>query len=118
MSSLRSLSRRPEPYLAAVAAFLVFLAVDSSRPPQAQVSADWYVGAVHAYQHFGRPVANRFIRCRYSPTCSEYSIQAVQKYGVARGLVMTVRRLASCRKSVKPGTLDPVVRLQISAGFG
>ena len=109
MSALRRLSARPEPYLAALAMMFALAAVDAARPPQAQITSGLYVGAVHAYQRFGRPVSNRYVRCRYSPTCSEYSIQAVRKYGVARGLVMTVRRLASCRTSVKPGTLDPVV---------
>ena len=108
MPSLRSLSKRPEPYLVAIALLAVAIALDSTRPASAQLSAKVYIGSVHAYQRLGRPVTNRFIRCRYTPTCSEYSIQAVEKYGIARGMVMTVRRLASCRKSVKMGTVDPV----------
>lgn len=34
--------------------------------------------------------------CRYTPTCSEYAIQAVEKYGAARGLVLAAHRIARC----------------------
>ena len=111
MPALRRLSKRPEPYLAAVALVALGIALDATRPADSQVTASLYIRAVHAYQRFGRPVANRYIRCRYNPTCSEYSIQAVQKYGIARGMVMTLRRLSSCQKSVKMGTRDPVADL-------
>ena len=117
MSALRGLIRRPEPYLMVLFLALILVCTDAMRSPAVQVTAGWYVGAVHVYQKFGRPISNKFIRCRYLPTCSEYSIQAVQKYGLGRGIVMTVRRLASCRGSVKPGTLDPLAqRLFVSAG--
>ena len=108
MPALWRFSKRPGPYLAVLALVAVGIVLDAFRPAQAQLTAGWYVDAVHAYQRFGRPVANRYIRCRYSPTCSEYSIQAVQKYGIARGIVLILRRLASCRQSVKMGTFDPV----------
>lgn len=34
--------------------------------------------------------------CRFQPTCSAYSIQAFQKYGAARGLVLTLYRIGRC----------------------
>ena len=34
--------------------------------------------------------------CRYTPTCSQYGIEALRKYGVLKGLWLTVKRLASC----------------------
>ena len=108
MSALRRLILRPEPYLAMIALAAVLVSLDAMRPPRQQITAGWYVAAVHGYQHFGRPLSKKWIRCRYQPTCSEYSAQAVEKYGLARGLVMTVRRLTSCRGSVKMGTSDPV----------
>ena len=111
MPPLWRLIARPEPYLAVVLLVLIFLSADAARPPQQQIAAGWYVGAVHSYQRFGHPITHNFFRCRYNPTCSRYSIQAVQKYGLARGLVMTVRRVASCRATVKPNTLDPVAHI-------
>ena len=35
-------------------------------------------------------------RCRYSPTCSEYGIQAVKKYGPFKGGWLTLKRIGSC----------------------
>ncbi len=34
--------------------------------------------------------------CRYTPTCSQYGIEALQKYGIIKGLYLTVRRVISC----------------------
>jgi len=34
--------------------------------------------------------------CRYTPTCSEYGIQAIQKYGPFKGGWMAVKRIARC----------------------
>ena len=34
--------------------------------------------------------------CRYLPTCSEYSIEALKKFGFFQGLYMSVRRILSC----------------------
>jgi putative membrane protein insertion efficiency factor len=46
--------------------------------------------------------------CRFHPTCSEYMMDAVAKYGAARGVWMGLRRLARCHP-LNPGGLDPVV---------
>ncbi|MCL5784419.1 MAG: membrane protein insertion efficiency factor YidD [Patescibacteria group bacterium] len=35
--------------------------------------------------------------CKYSPTCSEYTKQMVQKHGVLKGLNLGIRRIISCR---------------------
>jgi len=45
--------------------------------------------------------------CRYYPSCSEYMGQAVEKYGVARGVWMGVKRLSRCHP-FHAGGLDPV----------
>ncbi len=45
--------------------------------------------------------------CRYSPTCSVYMCDAVRKYGVFKGILMGMRRIARCNPYVKGG-LDPV----------
>ncbi|MFM6948997.1 MAG: membrane protein insertion efficiency factor YidD [Aquirufa sp.] len=34
--------------------------------------------------------------CRYQPTCSEYTKQALMKYGLIRGLKLAIKRISSC----------------------
>lgn len=46
--------------------------------------------------------------CRFSPTCSEYSYEAIDKYGVLRGGFMAIRRILRCQPCSKGGH-DPVV---------
>lgn len=45
--------------------------------------------------------------CRFYPTCSEYSMQALQRYGAAPGVYLTLARLARCHPWCKGG-VDPV----------
>ncbi len=47
--------------------------------------------------------------CRYVPTCSEYATEAVERYGVLRGGMMSAWRLMRCHPFAKGG-LDPVVK--------
>src|SRR5580704_11920165 len=47
--------------------------------------------------------------CRYVPSCSEYAMEAVDRYGVARGGLMAIWRVLRCHPLAKGG-LDPVVK--------
>lgn len=46
-------------------------------------------------------------RCRYYPSCSEYAVQAVQRFGILRGLVLATWRLLRCNPWSRGG-FDPV----------
>ena len=107
MPTLRQRLKRPETYLIAYAGLLLLATADSFRPPEQQLTARGYIAAVRGYQMWARPTVSRYIRCRYRPTCSEYSIQSVARYGIRAGLVHTLRRLRSCTTAVPPGTYDP-----------
>ena len=52
--------------------------------------------------------------CRYVPSCSEYAIEAIDRFGIARGSVMAVWRLVRCNPLAKGG-LDPVVEQKDSS---
>lgn len=49
--------------------------------------------------------------CRFAPSCSEYARDAVAKYGLLRGGLLAVRRLARCHP-FHPGGYDPVPDLR------
>jgi putative membrane protein insertion efficiency factor len=51
--------------------------------------------------------------CRYVPSCSEYAMEAVDRYGVVRGGATAIWRLLRCHPFVKGG-YDPVVHKQKS----
>jgi uncharacterized protein len=46
-------------------------------------------------------------RCRYHPSCSAYAVQAVQQFGILRGLVLAAWRLLRCNP-FSHGGYDPV----------
>ena len=45
--------------------------------------------------------------CRFVPTCSEYALLAVEKYGVIRGVWLAIKRFLRCHP-FHPGGYDPV----------
>ncbi len=57
------------------------------------------------YQRVLSPAFPR--RCKYEPTCSRYAVQAIGRYGVARGLVLAAWRLLRCNP-FSHGGYDPV----------
>ena len=83
---------------------------DGRRVPESRrsVTSGLYIRAIQGYQRFGSPVLSTFVHCRYRPTGSAYSIEAVRIHGIRAVLVLAVKRIASCMPSVPPGTADPV----------
>jgi len=46
-------------------------------------------------------------KCRFTPTCSQYTAQAIEKYGPIKGIFLGVKRLSKCRPGGGHG-YDPV----------
>lgn len=46
--------------------------------------------------------------CRFFPTCSEYAYEAIERYGAAKGLILTVWRILRCNPLNKHIGYDPV----------
>jgi putative membrane protein insertion efficiency factor len=65
------------------------------------------VAAVRVYQREVSP--RRAPVCRFTPTCSNYAVQALEQHGAGRGTWLTLRRLVRCRPGAAGGA-DPVPR--------
>ncbi len=60
---------------------------------------------IRGYQKFVSPALPP--SCRFSPSCSQYTLEAVTKYGALKGIWLGVRRLIRCHP-FNPGGYDPV----------
>ncbi len=49
---------------------------------------------IKAYKFFISPMLGN--SCRYLPTCSEYSIEALKTYGLIKGIFISTKRILSC----------------------
>ena len=112
MPALRqAVKAHPKFWLKLIAAVVLTAAVifDWTRPPPRQVSVRLYAAAVAGpYRWFIRPVTSLVVRCRYIPSCSQYSVAAVQIHGLPKGLWLTTKRLVRCMPWVPLHTWDPV----------
>jgi hypothetical protein len=62
------------------------------------------VGLIRLYQVAASPFPSP---CRYAPTCSSYTLEAVRRYGAVKGGWMGLRRLLRCHPFARGG-FDPV----------
>lgn len=63
------------------------------------------IALVRAYQMFLGPLLPA--ACRYTPSCSMYAIEALEKHGAWRGFILAVRRIGRCHP-FHVGGYDPV----------
>jgi len=60
---------------------------------------------IKGYQRYISPL--RPATCRFYPTCSDYTVQALAKYGVIRGSLLAIIRILKCHP-FHPGGFDPL----------
>ncbi|HPI97504.1 MAG TPA: membrane protein insertion efficiency factor YidD [Synergistales bacterium] len=63
--------------------------------------------SIRLYQKAVSPFLGK--RCRFYPTCSQYSLEAIEQYGFIRGSFLAIKRLLKCGPW-HPGGYDPVPR--------
>ncbi len=70
-----------------------------------QLPAKFLILLIRIYQVTLSPFIGR--NCRYTPTCSNYGIEAIRKYGAIKGGWLTIKRILSCNPWGGSG-YDPV----------
>jgi putative membrane protein insertion efficiency factor len=73
------------------------------------------ISSIRAYQRLISPALPR--RCKYYPSCSQYAIDAVHRYGVVRGVVLAAWRVLRCNP-LSYGGYDPVERQKLFGSRG
>lgn len=63
------------------------------------------IGLIRFYQRYISPLTGP--TCRFHPTCSHYTLEAIQKYGAGKGSWLGIRRIFRCHP-FNPGGYDPV----------
>ena len=61
---------------------------------------------IRFYQRHISPALPR--RCRFIPTCSQYAVEAIEKYGALKGGFLAFRRFMRCHPFYKGNPYDPV----------
>lgn len=63
------------------------------------------VSIIKIYQRLVSPVKGQ--TCRFYPSCSQYALEAIEKYGVLKGCLLAGKRIVKCHP-FNPGGYDPV----------
>lgn len=69
-----------------------------------------FLKLLKAYKRILSPVFHYFnpnCGCRFYPTCSEYSHKAIEKFGIGKGFLKSIKRISRCHPFNKGG-YDPV----------
>lgn len=64
------------------------------------------IALVRFYRRYISPM--RQPCCRFVPTCSQYALEALEKYGALKGSYLAIRRILRCHPFHKGGFYDPV----------
>ena len=67
-----------------------------------------FINLIEWYQkNISKFLESKNIKCKYYPTCSEYTKQAIEKYGVLKGFILGAIRILKCNPFSKGG-YDPL----------
>jgi putative membrane protein insertion efficiency factor len=63
------------------------------------------IGVIRGYQRMVSPLLGH--HCRFYPSCSQYGIEAITRFGMVKGCWLTLKRVLKCHP-LNPGGNDPV----------
>jgi putative membrane protein insertion efficiency factor len=90
-----------------LAALAGFLAGDTLRAPEEQLTARAAIAAIDVYRSVASPAVGKVVRCRFEPTCSAYGREAIARYGSPKGFALAAGRIIRCNPWARGGR-DPV----------
>ncbi len=64
-----------------------------------------FIGLILIYQKYISPIKGP--TCRFYPSCSQYSLEALEKYGVFKGIYLSILRILKCHP-FNDGGYDPL----------
>lgn len=68
----------------------------------------FFLFLIEKYKKYISPIFSyKGVQCKFYPTCSEYAKEAIKKYGVGRGILLSLKRFLKCNPFSKGG-YDPV----------
>ena len=81
------------------------LAASGAQSAKPGLASRAFTALIHFYQRYLSPLHPPC--CIYTPTCSEYAVQAIKKYGALKGTWLAVKRICRCHP-FHEGGYDPV----------
>jgi putative membrane protein insertion efficiency factor len=72
-----------------------------------KIIAGFFVCLIRFYQILISPLLGNY-KCRFSPSCSQYMIEAINKKGLLKGVALGVLRLCKCHPFSKKSGFDPL----------
>ena len=85
--------------------------MEQNRPPVQSYPTKILITAIYGYQRCISPLFPP--SCRFTPSCSHYAVEALQRFGVIKGSWLTTQRLLKCHP-LHSGGHDPVPQPQQS----
>jgi putative membrane protein insertion efficiency factor len=74
--------------------------------PHAGFLARLLMAVIRHYKTYVSPVISRWGRCRFYPTCSDYALGSIQKYGALRGSLRAAARIVRCNARNRESCID------------
>lgn len=85
------------------------IVIDMQRRPDRQITAKLLIEAISFHSEYMSPLLEELgVKCKFEPTCSEYSRLAIQKHGSWRGSILSIKRISRCTPWSSGCGFDPV----------